>query len=595
MRYGEIMRRGQATVVAFLTMLLAVPALPGDFELKLIGTFTTGVFDESAAETVAHDPSTQRLFVTNADARGVDVLDITDPTDPILLFTIDLSSVGDEPTAVAFHGGSGAVAVKSDPVTDPGFVVLFDSDGNFLGPPIMVGSLPDALTFTPDGAKVLVANEGEPNDEYTVDPEGSVSIIDVSTGMVKTASFNKFNDDKEALLAAGVRIFGPASSTTPAGETSATVAQDLEPENVTVSADSGTAWVTLQENNALAVLDLESCEFTKVIALGFKNHLLLAHGLDASNRDDAINIATWPVNGMYQPDSIAAYQFEGLTFLVTANEGDARDFDGFSEEERAGKLTLGGVLAAIPDLQDNANLGRLKITTSPPEGKEEAAGPDGEDVFNKLFSYGARSFSIWTADGEQVFDSGDQFEQITAALLEEDFNSNDDEHPSGDSRSDDKGPEPEAVVVGEVGGHTFAFVGLERVGGIMVYEISNPFRPCFVQYVNNRDFGVEFDIGACEDCEDDCVDECAGDEDVDECVAECIDDCVKENCPMAGVGGRDPGDLAAEGLLFISAEESPDAVGPLLVVANEVSGSTSIFEIQLDEGAQDVCAELEDD
>ena len=99
MRYGEIMRRGLATVVAFLTMLLAVPALPGDFELKLIGTFTTGVFDESAAETVAHDPSTQRLFVTNADARGIDVLDITDPTEPTLLFTIDLSSVGDEPTA----------------------------------------------------------------------------------------------------------------------------------------------------------------------------------------------------------------------------------------------------------------------------------------------------------------------------------------------------------------------------------------------------------------------------------------------------------------------------------------------------------------
>lgn len=624
-------------------MVLTVPA-SSQVTLEPIGRFTTGIFGETAAEIPAYDVSSQRVFVSNSAVNGVDVLDVSDPTTPSFLFTIDLADFGDEPTAVAFHGGLGAVAVKSDPVTDPGTIVFFDSEGMVLST-VTVGALPDSATFTPDGTKLLVPNEGEPNDEYTVDPEGSLSIIDVTGGGaaieqddVRTADFRAFNDRKRQLRNRGVRIFGPeVIETVGEGgepeftviEGGASVSQDLEPEYVTVSGDSSTAWVSLQENNALAIVDLETASVRRIVPLGFKNHLLRGNALDASNRDDAINIANWPALGMYQPDWITAYEVDGRTFLVTANEGDARDFDGFSEEERVNDLTLGGSLGVIPNLQDDENLGRLKITTSPPRGKREDVGPEGEDVFLKLYSYGARSFSIRDANGNLVFDSGDEFERITAERLGDfpdpgDFNSNNDGQPSGDSRSDDKGPEPEAVTVGQVGGRTLAFIGLERVGGIMIYDVSNPVRPLFVDYVLNRDFTVNFDLDDCEDCEDDCTGDCIADcEDAkeacrlceecpegeecleacaeceasaetfgacDECdpaacdaVAECIDDCfedcVQANCPEAGVAGRDPGDLAPEGLLFIPAGESPEGFGHLLVVTYEDSGSTTIYEV----------------
>jgi 2',3'-cyclic-nucleotide 2'-phosphodiesterase/3'-nucleotidase/5'-nucleotidase len=176
-------------------------------------------------------------------------------------------------------------------------------------------------------------NEGEPSDDYTTDPEGSVSIIDVSAGAanitqdsVCTADFRGFND---AELDPGIRIFGPNAS----------VAQDLEPEYVTASDDSTRAWVTLQENNALAILDLEDCQVMDLVALGFKDHNLPGNGLDASDVD-GINITSWPVQGMYQPDGIASYRFQGATYRITANEGDSRDYPGFSEEAQVADLPL---------------------------------------------------------------------------------------------------------------------------------------------------------------------------------------------------------------------------------------------------------------
>ena len=289
----------------------------------------------------------------------------------------------------------------------------------------------------------LTANEGEPDDDYIIDPEGSVSIIKIKKGgaaklkqkNVKTASFAPFNSIKDDLVAAGVRIFGPGAS----------VAKDLEPEFLTVDKGSKTAWVTLQENNAIAEIDIKKAKVKKIFALGTKDHSVVGNGLDASNKDDEINIAPWPVHGLYQPDSIASYQVKGVTYLVTANEGDARDYDGFSEEARVKDLVLDPT--AFPDaatLQLEENLGRLKTTTADGD-------TDGDGDFDELFSYGARSFSIWTTDGDLVFDSGDEFEATTAFKFPFDFNSTNDENDSFDNRSDDKGPEPEGVVLGEIG------------------------------------------------------------------------------------------------------------------------------------------------
>jgi len=905
-------------------------------QLNPIGRFSTGVFDEGAAEIVSYDPTTQRLFVVNSNATTVDILDISNPSNPTQVGAIDATAFGGGANSVDVKNGIIAVAVENNNAQAPGNVVFFDSNGQLLNS-VAVGALPDMVTFTADGTKVLVANEGEPSDDYTVDPQGSVSIIDLAGGVenatVSTADFTAFDDRAEELRAKGVRIFGPNAS----------VSQDLEPEYIAVSPDGNTAFVALQENNAFAVVDINSSTVTDILPLGYKDHSkgqptlsqfafptlpelgttpggqsialgglsglwfegvnsangnlqfvtvpdrgpngeptdvdgdganerpfvlpdyqarivrfelnestgqvsltqqiplfrqdgttpitgrpniagvdeepvdlngnllpldefgadlegivtapdgtfwmpdeyrpaiyhfdangvlidrfvpqgtaalagqeagtfgtetlpaeysnrrpnrgfeaialdsstgilysfiqtplanpnraasdnsdtirilginpatgepvaeylylledsavrpggrvdkigdavydasqnkffaierdastdasakkfifefdlngatnLLAdgaptlpegttleqlsadqlaalgiqtvnktkvtnlpsigyqagdkpeglallpdgrlavlndndfglldneipvdgtvplnpnpvptvlglinfsggNGLDPSNEDGGINIANHPVLGILQPDSIDSFAVNGTTYYITANEGDSRDYDGFSEETRIGDLTLDPI--AFPNaatLQQEANLGRLNTTTT-------LGDTDGDGDVDRLYSYGGRSFSIFDSFGNLVFDSGDSLEQITAQLLPENFNSTNDENGSFDDRSDDKGPEPEGVEVGIVNGVPYGFIGLERIGGIAVYNLSNPTNPELLQYINTRDFSGVAEEGTA-------------------------------------------GDLAPEGLKFIPANESPNGT-PLLAVGYEVSGSTGIFEV----------------
>jgi len=505
-------------------------------ELKFLGRYSSDIFgpDAAASESLAHDPRTQRLFVVNVANRAIDVIDIKKPKEPKFLFAIDLKPFGKSANSVAVHKGIVAAAVEADPKTDAGMAVFFDVHGTLLNA-VEVGALPDMITFTADGKKVLVANEGEPNDEYTIDPEGSVSIIDISRGVrrirqndVVTADFKRFNLAK---LDPSIRIFGP----------NATVAQDLEPEYITVSKDSKEAWVTLQENNAIAHLDIGRGRFTKLIGLGVKDHSRPGNELDASDRDNAINIANWPIKAFYLPDAIASYESRGKTFLVAANEGDTRDYDGYSEEARISSLTLDPVkFPNAADLQQNGQLGRLTVTT--------ANGKNKDGKFEEIYATGARSFSIWTESGKLVFDSGADFELIVADRFPNNFNASN-EANDFDSRSDNKGPEPEGVTIARIGGTLYAFIALERMGGIMVYDITDPFDITFVDYVNARDFAVP----VCDEADD--------------------DDCEQGSIPNPAAG-----DLGPEVIRFIDAGDSPNGK-PLLAVANEISGTTTLFEI----------------
>ena len=921
-------RLAGALTTALLASTLVAPVAraqdaPPPITIRPLGTYSTGQLDAAAAEIVAYHAGTQRAYVVNGGDKTLDILDVSDPTAPALFGQVDMTPFGDAATSVAIFGDLLAVAVPAAEKTDPGAVVFLDPDGGVLAQ-VPVGALPDMLTFTPDGRYVVVANEGEPNDDYTVDPAGSVSIIDVSSGVaalseanVRTAAFVAFND---AELDPQIRIYGP----------NATVAQDLEPEYIAIAPDSTTAFVTLQENNALAVVDLANAEVTALLPLGFKHfaapvatlntteitdlpllgvtaagqeillggfsglfyegmddsgrHIFVTHpdrgpnprsqdvdgdganerpfalpnfqpvivrlaldaatgnveileqiglarpdgtpltglpnlagaaglayadeepvdllgnpleldllgadlegivraedgtywlvdeyrpaiyhfgsdgvliaryvpegsnseeagvavgeealpaiyaqrranrgfeavarrdgilyafiqstldnpddaedraskaanlvrilafdtsagqtvgeyfyrldggdveliadavaapdgsllvmerdedagaaaekriyrididaatnflgydlplgvelqsdaglaklgitpaaktlvvdlgaigydqvdkpeglalidentlavindndfgvggafdpatglieenpqptpvvlgivrlaanGLDASDKDGGVNIVNWPVQSLYMPDAIAAYTAADELYLVTANEGDARDYDGYSEEARLGDLVLdAAVFPNAAELQREENLGRLRVSTA-------STDTNGDGLVDRIAAFGGRSFSIWDAAGNLVFDSGDAVERITAGLLPDAFNGSG-ENESFDSRSDDKGPEPEALALGEIDGRTYAFVGLERIGGVMVWDITDPRAPLFVQYANNRDFTV---------------------------------------------ATEEAGDLAPEGIVFVPAADSPTGA-PLLLVANEFSGTTTVWEV----------------
>lgn len=479
---------------------------------------------EGIAEIVAHDPISQRLFVISTGLKAFDIVDFSDPLNPTQIAQISTAQYGAGITSVAVKNGLVAVSVTGlGSEQENGSVVFFDTNGAYLNA-VQVGALPDMLTFTPDGRYVLTADEGQPNADYTIDPEGSVSIIDLNSGAaaltpadVTTARFTQFNSQAADLQAAGVRLLFASS----------TVAQDFEPEYVSVSSDSKKAWVTLQENNAVAELDIDNKIFTRVWPLGTKDFSAFGNGLDLSDQSGIIHIANFPLKGFYIPDAAANYTVNGVTYLVTANEGDEKEYAALNERTTVSAVTLDPT--AFPNaqvLRENHNMGRFRISNLQGD-------TDGDGDYDELYCVGARSFSIWnTATGELVFDSGDDFEKITAEdpYTAPIFNA-DNEGNGFKGRSRAKGPEPEGVALASIAGRNYAFVTLERIGGVMVYDITNPAAPVFVDYKNSRD-----------------------------------------NTTYAGDNGP-------EGILYIAGAESPDS-NSYVISANELSGTLAIFSLK---------------
>lgn len=434
-------------------------------------------------EIVAFDATTGRFFVTNPASNELDVYSASPSGALTQVATIPLAGA---PNSVATYAGLVAVAVEGAIKQDPGMVQFFDAvTATASGASVTVGALPDMLAFTPGGRFVLTANEGEADEATGLNnPEGSVSIVDVAARTVRTASFAPFNGQKAQLQAAGVRL---------SDVNGITLAQDVEPEYLTVNAAGTTAYATLQENNAIAEIDIASATVTAILPLGEKDHGLSGNALDPSNRDGLDgNLQNFPILGLYMPDAIASFSIGGVEYLATANEGDGRDdFEGFEDENRGADLEPAFVMDTedlTPDtrlytsaqLIDDAILGRLKFATS---DYDVARGDtDGDGDIDQLFSFGARSFSIWTTSGSVVFDSGDEFERemLARGLWEED-------------RSDDKGPEPESVVFGVAGGVPLLFVGLERTDAVVVYDVTNPSAAVLVDVI---DVAAESGIGA---------------------------------------------------------------------------------------------------
>lgn len=546
-------------------------------KLTLVGRYApfsapyTGDANERlVAEIVAFHPASKSAFVTvdttsqkssfrRVDLSGLSTSALANPatasnlnpgvTVSVVAHVNDAQFTAGGVQSLDVSGNLLAIAVQAAVKTDNGVIAFYSLDATgaatFLKK-VTVGALPDGVAFSPDGKFLLVANEGELGNTFKtdgIDPEGSISIIDITAGVpadtATSLDFKAFNSGgaRSAELPAGVRV----------GRAGATVAQDLEPEYVTVSADSRTAYVALQENNAIAVVDLGTKRITKILALGFKDHGAARNRIAPSDRyangssSASAHTVIAPLKsyanvfGVYMPDGVAAYTVGGKTYVLTANEGDDRDdFLASAETARVSALTLDAT--AFPNataLKNNAELGRLTAMARHAGGA--FGDTDGDGDYDRLYVLGSRSFSVFDAEsGAQVFDSGDDFERLV-------YNRIDDEaveaaklkllqHPQVLGRLDNKGPEPEGVVIGEVRGSTYAFIGLERSSAVVVYDITDPASPRFVQIVRNTT-------------------------------------------------DLDSGDISPEGLKFVPASQSPSGKA-LLLVGYEVSGSMAVYQFE---------------
>lgn len=546
----------------------------GDPKMTLVGRYASGGKDKEAlvAEILSYHPASKSLFITvdttsepssfkRIDLSGLPTTALANPTTASNLTPSARYHVADHVNDGNFTAGgvqsldvSGnllAIAVQAKIKTDPGVIAFYrlsaTGEPSFLKK-VSVGALPDGVAFSADGKFLVVANEGELSTTFAtdgIDPEGSISLIPIKDSVpadtATTLDFRAFNTggSRSKELPAEVRIGRPGAS----------VAQDLEPEYVSISEDSRTAYVTLQENNAVAVVDLAGARISQILPLGYKDYGK-KYKIAASDRyageakasydnpSAAPTLKNHPnLYGVYMPDGIASYTVGGKTYLLTANEGDDRD-DFLAEAETARFSALVSQLdaAAFPietvnRIKTDQELGRLTLLAKDAKGK--FGDTDGDGDYDRLYVLGGRSFSVWDAStGAQVFDSGEDIERVVY---------NDAAHDAQNSaallkaaqmlgRLDNKGPEPESVVVGQVGAHTYAFIGVERSSGILMYRITDPAKPKFVRYVRNTTNLAD-------------------------------------------------GDISPEGMKFIPASQSPTGQA-LLVVGHEVSGSVAVYQIQ---------------
>ncbi len=491
-------------------------------KLKHIGNYSTGFSnkDGGVAEIVKYNKDNGKMYIVNGQLQSIDIVDISTlsangKTELLLEKRIDIATIGNQNnfscgdiTSIDINTKRQiiAITVQHENYLENGYIVVADYDGNYIEH-FEAGNQPDMIVFTPDGNYVLSANEGEPREGYTknevldptLDPKGSVTIINLEDKTTKTADFTKFDSEREKLIDNKVIL-----------KKDSLPSVDLEPEYIAIEDNSKIAYVSLQEANAIATLDIEKGDFTSVKGLGFKDYNQEKNALDAI-KDGRINIETQNLYGVYMPDGLATINIGGTQYVLTPNEGDAREW-GKKPDSYANitSYTFPGTTYKIDSLINSEH--------------------DGLEA-DKVYTLGARSFSIWNANTmELVYDSGSDFEKITATKFPEYFNISNDKIEK-DARSSKKGPEPEDVKTLKVLDKVYAFIGLERIGGIMMYDITNPSNATFCDYINTRDFSGLFN-----------------------------------------------GDSGPEGLCTIEAKDSPTGY-PIVLVANEVSGTVSVMQI----------------
>ncbi|MDI4644177.1 choice-of-anchor I family protein [Cohnella hashimotonis] len=509
------------------------PAMTDKIVVEKLGSFIADSpnDDGGVAEIVKYNKDNGRFYLVDGAGNPptLKIVALGDGTSPKLVETVRVNELAEKDgfvygdlTSVDINTTAKRVAIsvqEKDPMK-AGKILVLDYDGKLIRE-YEAGVQPDMIKSTADGRYILTADEGEPRTKG-LDPEGSVTIVDTSTNTVKHAKF-----DDPTVIGDGVQIRGAGDATTgqiTSSGSKADAVRDLEPEYIALSIDEKTAYVSLQENNAVAAIDVASGKVLWVKGLGLKDLNDPSNKLDLV-KDGRIQLENVPFYGVYMPDGIASFRVGNKTYLVTGNEGDATEWDGrinsSSVKKMKSSLTPGSAAAEF-----------IKNTTR--YDSVEVMSDMGTD---SLYMYGGRSISIRDADTlGLVWDSGSDFERVTAQRLPEHFNASHSSSKAGvDERSAKKGPEPEDVKTGVVGTHTLAFAGFERIGGVITYDVTKPESPQFLNYVNTRDFSA---------------------------------------------GKGENVDSGPEGLEFIQASDSPTGY-PLLLVANEVGGTVSVLQLKV--------------
>lgn len=517
------------------TLTVQKPQIADKLNVEKISQYTVGTSskDGGVAEIVKYNKDNGKMYIVNGASNppSVDIVALT--TDAILtkeksILVKQLSEtdgfVYGDLTSIDINTLTKrvVVAIQESDSMKKGKILVLDYNGNLLKT-YETGVQPDMVKFTSDGKYILTADEAEPRTD-AADPEGSVTIIDT---LANVSTLVKF--DNPAVIDDLVHIRGasdPDNGKITGSGSKTDAIFDLEPEYIAMNANESKAYIALQENNAIAIIDIASKSVDSVNGLGYKDFNQPKNALDLV-KDGLIHLENVPFFGMYMPDGIASYSLNDKQYLFTANEGDATEWPADSDTPtRINATTIGKIKGGL----NPASAAATFLAGKTAYDKVEVVSDMGNDG---IYMYGGRSFSIWDADTmAQVYDSGSDFETITSQRLPAFFNASNSKTEK-DDRSGKKGPEPEYVTVGQVGSKAFAFVGLERIGGVMTYDVTNPENPVFANYINTRDFSKGLDT-----------------------------------------------DTGPEGLEFIPATSSPTGL-PLLLVANEVGGTIAVLQMNI--------------
>ena len=486
--------------------------------------------DGGVAEIVTYNKDDKIFYVVSGVTQSIDLVKINSDGSTERKKRIEIGEILEDKninagdmTSVSYSDEKNllAVAVQDEDYKNNGHIVILDKDGNYKEA-YECGVQPDMVTFTKDGKYILSADEGEPREGYdkeAIDPKGSVTIVDLEN---KSINKVEFNIDRDEALKDGLLL-----------KKGSNPVEDLEPEYIAISDDNKTAFVSLQENNAIASIDIESGEINYVKGLGFIDHSLPGNEIDAvrGKGDNAqIDIKRDNFFGTPMPDGIAFLSKNGKDYILTANEGDAREW---------GKKKNKYENTKSKKFDEKADKKTEYLDNDKTDGLDK----------DKIYLLGGRSFSIYDAsDLTRVYNSGSDFEKITARIFPDFFNTSNDEDKGVDeldARSNKKGPEAENITVLNIKDKTYAIVGLERISGIMIYDITDPSNPVYKDYFNNRIF-----IKSVNDGEE--------------------------------IGLEKRGNIGPEGLCAIEAKDSPTGK-PLVLVANEVSGTVQVIEFNYSE------------